>query len=134
MSRSLQFNCASKTLASSHICPFQELLALMKKKAEADARESLASADGARHSDTVSSATSLPDDAKELIAAMQSESEASSAGVHAEKAQKSRARRLTSTAVAVEAETIPQTQRLRESSGTKHMVGCDRVWGGGVQL
>jgi hypothetical protein len=43
----------------------------------------------------------------------------------AEKAQKSRARRLTSTAVAVEAAAQPQAMRLRESSGRRVTGLCD---------
>lgn len=109
----------------------QEMLALMKKKAEAEAEaDARKSVDGAHVQSSVSCAEALPDDAQELIAAMQSQSEASGGArsLDAEKAQKSRARRLTSTAVAVEAAVQPQAAGLRESSGELDGV-C--MWGGG---
>jgi hypothetical protein len=96
------------------------MLALMKKKAEAEARESLPSADIADHADSCALSSSVPDDAKELIAAMRSEADAkllSPALNNAEKNQKSRARRLTSTTVALDEAAAVQAGCLRESSG-----------------
>ena len=95
----------------------------MKQKAESEARESLQSASGASNRDSVSSAT-IPDDAKELIAAMR-QNESSTTEIRSQEShqasktdpQKSRARRLTSTTLALHDVPQPQCAKQRESSG-----------------
>ena len=96
----------------------------MKKKAESDARESLQPVAGASAGDSVHSSSSIPDDAQELIAAMKQEESSSSAAAtvvgqapKTDQSQKSRARRLTSTTVALDDVTQPQSASVRESSG-----------------
>ncbi len=88
----------------------------MKKKAECEARDSLQPAEQASNSNSVSS---VPDDARELIDAMQN---ASSQAVGSEKSQKSRARRLTST-VALDDKSKPETASLGDGSGN-NMIFC----------
>jgi hypothetical protein len=97
------------------------MLALMKKKAEAEARESLQSTADASGADLAPSSASVPDDAKELIAAMQGtgavDATQSDLSLKAVQTQKSRARRLTSTAVVLDDVPQPQSSSARESSG-----------------
>jgi hypothetical protein len=102
----------------------KEMLALMKKKAEAEARESLELAADRSLGDSVTSSASVPDDAKELIAAMQNQSSACAAdagpsnkSLKSDSSQKSRARRLTSTTVAMDDASQMQNGGVRESSG-----------------
>ncbi len=106
----------------------------MKKKAEAEARESLQSAAEPSPGDSVSSSASVPDDAKELIAAMQNQSGACAAeadpsqkSLKSDASQKSRARRLTSTTVAVDDAPQMQSGGVRESSG-EECGGWRRGW------
>ncbi len=93
----------------------------MKKKAECEARDSLQPAEQASNSNSVSS---VPDDARELIDAMQN---ASSQVAGSEKSQKSRARRLTSTTVALDDMSKPESAGLGDGSGNnKIFCGCSK--------
>ena len=92
----------------------------MKKKAEAEARDSLLqSGSDCSNGDSVSSSASVPDDAKELIAAMQNECNPAAADARlsgqtlkTQQSQKSRARRLTATAVALAEVPQPVMRRM----------------------
>ena len=96
----------------------------MKKKAECEARESLQPADCANISDSVSSAASVTDDARELIEAMQNAAaQPSSLVAGTEKSQKSRARRLTSTTVALDDVSKPEAGSLGDGTG-EDFCGC----------
>ena len=96
----------------------------MKKKAECEARESLQPADCAGISDSVSSAASVTDDARELIEAMQNAAaQPSSLVAGTEKSQKSRARRLTSTTVALDDVSKPEAGSLGDGTG-EDFCGC----------
>jgi hypothetical protein len=120
----------------------QELLALMKKKAEAQDRESLQAAEGAAAARSSRLSSSLPDDAQELIAAMGQEEAVPAAAAatgqapQTHQSQKSRARRLTSTTEALDNAQQPQLQPqlqpaagLRDSSG-EELGGCGCGMGG----
>lgn len=94
----------------------------MKKKAECEARESLQPAHCANtntNTSTSDSVSSVTDDARELIEAMQGAAVQPSSQVLAgtEKSQKSRARRLTSTTVALEDVSKQEAGSVGDASG-----------------